>query len=57
MSGNGDHPPPPPPSTQSSNSILLPICSREKMTDPNYMDWIQNLKMQLPYEKKSVCSR
>lgn len=49
MSGNGDLPHPPP---TTHNFTFLSIFSKGKLTSPNYMDWLHNLKMMLRYEKK-----
>lgn len=51
MSWNGDDPATQT-STKKSNFNLLSILSKEKLTCPNYMDWIRNLKMTIRYEKK-----
>lgn len=51
MSGNGDaHANQT--STQNSNLTLLSILSKKKLAGPNYMDWMQKLKMTLRYENK-----
>lgn len=46
----------PPPSTpvptSSSNFSLLQFLSQEKLTSPNYLYWICNLRITLTYEKK-----
>lgn len=39
-----------PPTTQ--NFTLLSTLSKDKLTGPNYMDWLHNLKMTLRYESK-----
>lgn len=39
MSGTNDHPPRPQP-TQKSNITLHSILSKDKLTCPNYMDWM-----------------
>ena len=49
MSRNVDlHPPLP----TTHNFTLLSILSKEKLTGPNYMDYLRNLKMTLRYENK-----
>lgn len=42
------HPPQPP----YSNFSLLSVLSREKITRPNYLDWIRTLRISLIYENK-----
>ena len=42
----------PPIPTTSSNLSLLQLLSRDKLTGPNYIDWIGNLRITLRYEKK-----
>lgn len=49
MARNGGLPSPPPP-TQNSNCTILSILSKEKLTGPNYMDLMRNLKMTFSYE-------
>lgn len=41
------HPPPP-----HSNFSLLSVLSREKLTRPNYLDWMCSLRITLRYEGK-----
>ncbi|GKA92010.1 retrotransposon protein, putative, ty1-copia subclass [Tanacetum coccineum] len=50
-SENGVNPPAPNPSHNSSFS-LLSVLGRERLTGPNYMDWIRNLRFTLRYENK-----
>ncbi|GJU72288.1 retrotransposon protein, putative, ty1-copia subclass [Tanacetum coccineum] len=50
-SENGVNPPAPNPSHNSSFS-LLSVLGRERLTGPNYMDWIRNLRFILRYENK-----
>nr|GEU73779.1 hypothetical protein [Tanacetum cinerariifolium] len=50
-SGNGANPPAPSPSHNSSFSLLL-VLGRERLTGPNYMDWIRNLGFTLRYKNK-----
>ncbi|GKB85443.1 retrotransposon protein, putative, ty1-copia subclass, partial [Tanacetum coccineum] len=48
---NGVNPPAPNPST-NSNFTLLSVLGRERLTGPNYMDWMRNLRFNLRYENK-----
>nr|GEX70392.1 hypothetical protein [Tanacetum cinerariifolium] len=48
---NGVNPPAPNPSTNSNFTLLL-VLRRERLTDLNYMDWMQNLRFTLRYENK-----
>ncbi|GKA12045.1 putative mitochondrial protein [Tanacetum coccineum] len=50
-SENGVNPPAPNPSHNSSFS-LLSVLGRERLTGPNYMDWMRNLRFTLRYENK-----
>ncbi|GJW10177.1 hypothetical protein Tco_1576004 [Tanacetum coccineum] len=50
-SENGVNPPAPNPSHNSSFSLLL-VLGRERLTGPNYMDWMRNLRFTLRYENK-----
>ncbi|GJW32257.1 retrotransposon protein, putative, ty1-copia subclass [Tanacetum coccineum] len=50
-SENGVNTPAPNPSPNSSFS-LLSVLRREKLTSPNYMDWMRNLRFSLRYENK-----
>ena len=43
-------PPPPPPT--NSNFALLFVLSRERLTGPNYIHWMHNLRLTLRYEDK-----
>ena len=53
MYGNGDlHHPHHPPLQPNQNFHLLSILPKEKLTGPNYMDWLHSLKMTLRYENK-----
>lgn len=45
-------PPPPPPTHSTSNLTLLSILSKDKLTGPNYLDWIRALRIALRYEDK-----
>nr|GEV25555.1 hypothetical protein [Tanacetum cinerariifolium] len=36
----------------NSNFLLLLVLGRERLSGPNYMDWIQNLRFTLRYENK-----
>ena len=48
---NGVNPPVPNP-THNSNFSLLSVLGRERLTGPNYMDWMRNLRFTLRYENK-----
>ncbi|GJS04090.1 hypothetical protein Tco_0320598 [Tanacetum coccineum] len=48
---NGVNPHAPNPST-NSNFTPLSVLRRERLTSPNYMDWMRNLRFTLRYEKK-----
>ncbi|GJX89734.1 retrotransposon protein, putative, ty1-copia subclass [Tanacetum coccineum] len=48
---NGVNPHAPNPST-NSNFTLLSVLGRERLTDPNYMNWMRNLRFTLRYENK-----
>ncbi|GKE10240.1 hypothetical protein Tco_1413791, partial [Tanacetum coccineum] len=48
---NGVNPPAPNPA-HNSNFSLLSVLRRERLTSPNYMDWIRNLRFTLRYENK-----
>ncbi|GJU30589.1 hypothetical protein Tco_1174178 [Tanacetum coccineum] len=48
---NGVNPPAPNPVHNSNFSLLL-VLGRERLTSPNYMDWIRNLRFTLRYENK-----
>ncbi|GKA45079.1 putative RNA-directed DNA polymerase, partial [Tanacetum coccineum] len=50
-SETGVNRPAPNPST-NSNFTLLSVLGRERLTDPNYMDWMRNLRFTLRYENK-----
>ncbi|GJS46688.1 hypothetical protein Tco_0596809 [Tanacetum coccineum] len=50
-SKNGVNPPAPNPSTNTNFSLLL-VLERERLTGPNYIDWIRNLRFTLRYENK-----
>ncbi|KAJ9557164.1 hypothetical protein OSB04_011778 [Centaurea solstitialis] len=43
---------PPPPTHSTSNLTLLSILSKDKLTVPNYLDWIRALRIALRYEDK-----
>ena len=43
---------PPPPTHSTSNLSLLSILSKDKLTGPNYLDWICALRIALRYEDK-----
>ena len=43
---------PPPPTHSTSNLTLLSILSKDKLTGPNYLDWIRALRIALRYEDK-----
>ncbi|KAJ9551125.1 hypothetical protein OSB04_015170 [Centaurea solstitialis] len=43
---------PPPPTHSTSNPTLLSILSKDKLTGPNYLDWIRALRIALRYEDK-----
>ncbi|GJV20559.1 hypothetical protein Tco_1369579 [Tanacetum coccineum] len=44
--------PPAPYPAHNSNFPLLSILGRERLTSPNYMDWMRNLRFTLRYENK-----
>ncbi|GJV05198.1 hypothetical protein Tco_1338767 [Tanacetum coccineum] len=48
---NGVNPPAPNPA-HNSNFSLLSVLGRERLTGPNYMDWMRNLRFTLRYENK-----
>ncbi|GJW68019.1 retrotransposon protein, putative, ty1-copia subclass [Tanacetum coccineum] len=48
---NGVNPPAPNPA-HNSNFSLLSVLGRERLTSPNYMDWMRNLRFTLRYENK-----
>ncbi|GKB94733.1 hypothetical protein Tco_1340366 [Tanacetum coccineum] len=48
---NGVNPPAPNPAHNSNFSLLL-VLGRERLTNPNYMDWMRNLRFTLRYENK-----
>ena len=48
---NGVNPPVPNP-THNSNFSLISVLGRERLTGPNYMDWMRNLRFTLRYENK-----
>ncbi|GJX42209.1 retrotransposon protein, putative, ty1-copia subclass [Tanacetum coccineum] len=48
---NGVNPPAPNPA-HNSNFSLLSVLRRERLTGPNYMDWMRNLRFTLRYENK-----
>ncbi|GKA21992.1 hypothetical protein Tco_0707954 [Tanacetum coccineum] len=50
-SENGVNPPVPNPSHSSNFSLLL-VIGIERLTGPNYMDWMRNLRFTLRYENK-----
>ncbi|GJS15115.1 hypothetical protein Tco_0409587 [Tanacetum coccineum] len=52
MSTENDVNPPAPNPAHNSNFSLLSVLGRERLTSPNYMDWIQNLRFTLRYENK-----
>ncbi|KAJ9551584.1 hypothetical protein OSB04_015629 [Centaurea solstitialis] len=43
---------PPPPTHSTSNPTLLSILNKDKLTGPNYLDWIRALRVALRYEDK-----
>ena len=43
---------PSPPTHSTSNILLLSILSKDKLTGPNYLDWIRALRIALRYEDK-----
>ncbi|GJY81237.1 putative RNA-directed DNA polymerase [Tanacetum coccineum] len=47
---NGDPPAPNP--AHNSNFSLLLVLGRERLTGPNYMDWMRNLRFTLRYKNK-----
>ncbi|GKA38187.1 calmodulin-interacting protein 111 isoform X1 [Tanacetum coccineum] len=49
---NGVHHPAPT-LAYKSNFLLLSVLGRERITGPNYMDWMQNLRFTLRYDKLS----
>ncbi|GJU16609.1 retrotransposon protein, putative, ty1-copia subclass, partial [Tanacetum coccineum] len=52
MSTENDVNPPTPNPAHNSNFSLLSVLGRERLTGPNYMDWIRNLRFTLRYENK-----
>ncbi|GJZ90611.1 hypothetical protein Tco_0662538 [Tanacetum coccineum] len=44
--------PPAPNLAQNSNFSLLLVLGRKRLTGPNYMDWMRNLRFTLRYENK-----
>nr|GEU73628.1 hypothetical protein [Tanacetum cinerariifolium] len=48
---NGVNPPAPNPAHNSNFSLLL-VLRRKRLTGPNYMDWMRNLRFTLRYENK-----
>ncbi|KAJ9549604.1 hypothetical protein OSB04_022147 [Centaurea solstitialis] len=42
----------PPPTHSTSNPTLLSILNKDKLTGPNYLDWIRALRVALRYEDK-----
>ncbi|GJZ82659.1 putative RNA-directed DNA polymerase [Tanacetum coccineum] len=50
-SENGVNPSSPNPST-NTNFSLLSVLGRERLTGPNYMDWMRNVRFTLRYENK-----
>ncbi|GKE13519.1 hypothetical protein Tco_1417070 [Tanacetum coccineum] len=52
MSTENDVNPPAPNLAHNSNFSLLLVLGRERLTSPNYIDWIQNLRFTLRYENK-----
>ena len=49
---SGDQPNPPPPTTGNSGFTLLPLLAKEKLSGPNYLEWMRALRMTLRYEDK-----
>ena len=49
-------PPPPPPTAANppshSNFTLMSVLTRERLTGPNYIDWMRNLRLTLRFEDK-----
>ena len=43
---------PPPPTHSTPNLSLLSILSKDKLTGPNYLDWVRALRIALRYEDK-----
>ena len=43
---------PPPPTHSTPNLSLLSILSKDKLTGPNYLDWIRALRIALRYDDK-----
>lgn len=52
MSIDGVPIPPPSLLTSTSNFVSLQTLSQDKLTGPNYLDWIRSLSITLSYEKK-----
>ncbi|GJW09833.1 FAR1-related sequence 5-like protein [Tanacetum coccineum] len=52
-SENGVNPPAPNPST-NTNFSLLSVLGRERLTGPNYMDWMRNLRFTLRLESLNM---
>ncbi|GKB89073.1 hypothetical protein Tco_0961345 [Tanacetum coccineum] len=48
---NGINPPAPNPA-HNLNFSLLSVLGKERLTSPNYMDWMRNLRFTLRYENK-----
>nr|GEV56505.1 ribonuclease H-like domain-containing protein [Tanacetum cinerariifolium] len=52
MSSENDVNPPAPNLSHNSSFSLLSVLGRERLTCPNYMDWMRNLRFTLRYENK-----
>ncbi|GJU69876.1 hypothetical protein Tco_1256135 [Tanacetum coccineum] len=52
MSTENDVNPPAPNPAHNSNFLLLSVLRKERLTGPNYMDWMRNLRFTLRYENK-----
>ncbi|GJW29296.1 hypothetical protein Tco_0046171 [Tanacetum coccineum] len=52
MSTKNDVNPPTPNPAPNSNFSLLLFLGKERLTGPNYMDWMRNLRFTLRYENK-----
>ncbi|GJW40048.1 hypothetical protein Tco_0065893 [Tanacetum coccineum] len=52
MSSENDVNPPAPNPSHNSSFSSLSVLGRERLTDPNYMDWMRNLRFTLRYENK-----
>ncbi|GJS44211.1 hypothetical protein Tco_0569254 [Tanacetum coccineum] len=52
MSTKNDVNPPAPNPAPNSNFSLLSFLGKERLTGPNYMDWMRNLRFTLRYENK-----